>query len=102
MVAKHAENRFDPCCAHRAVHFPGVSSLGGTISVSETLLASSIDQVRVLAAGEADPDVLVITRDHVRPLWSRGQLVLFTQPVAGETLVPFESPNPAPCCADHR
>ena len=85
----------------RAVHFPGASSLVGTMSVREMLVASSIDQVRVLAAGEADPDMLVITRDHVRPLWSRGQLVLFTQPAAGETLVPFESPNPTPCCAAH-
>ena len=86
----------------RAVRFPGVSALVGTMSVRQLLTESSIDRVRVLAAGDADPDMLVVTRDHVRPLWSGGQLVLTTQPAMGETLVPFESPDPTPCCADHR
>ena len=85
----------------RAVHFRGVSTLVGTLSVRQLLTQSLIDQVRVLAAGDADPDMLVVTRDHVRPLWSGGQLILHTQPAAGETLVPFESPDPTPCCADH-
>lgn len=71
------------------------------MSVRQLLTQSSIDQVRVLAAGDADPDMLVVTRDHVRPLWSGGRLILHTQPTAEETLVPFESPDPTACCADH-
>jgi len=86
----------------RAVHFPGVSNLVGTISVHQLLAGSSIDRARVLAVGDADPEMVVVTRDHVRPLWSGGQLVLSTQTAVGGTLVPFETPDPSPCCADHR
>jgi hypothetical protein len=43
----------------------------------------------------------VHTQDHVRPEWREGQLVLALVPAAGNTLAPFEVPNPTPCCADH-
>lgn len=85
----------------RAIHFPGVSILKGTMSVRDIVTSSAIDSVRVLAGGEADPHLPVMTRDHVRPLWCHGQLVLFAQPAVGGMLVPFESPTPTPCCADH-
>jgi len=92
----HAERR-----SGRVVHFPGVAELVGTLPVREVLERSAIDRVRVLAAGDADPAVLLTTREHVRPGWSAGELVLLAQPAVGGTLVPFESPNPTPCCADH-
>jgi hypothetical protein len=85
----------------RVVHFPGVEGLVGTLTAQELLDRSAVDRVRVLASGDASPDVRVRTRDHVRPFWAEGELVLLTQPAAGGTLVPFESPSPTACCVDH-
>ena len=85
----------------RAVHFRGVGALVGTLTVREVLERSAVDRVRVLTAGDAAADAPVDTRDHVRPTWQGGELVLLTQPAAGGTLVPFESPTPTPCCVDH-
>lgn len=42
-----------------------------------------------------------MTRDHVRPQWQDGELVLTLMPAVGGVLVPFEVPDPTPCCADH-
>ena len=85
----------------RVVHFPGVEHLVGTLTARLLLDRSAVDRVRVLTAGEAAPDVRVVTRDHVRPTWLDGELVLLTQPAVGGTVVPFESPSPTACCADH-
>ncbi|MGI8590955.1 MAG: hypothetical protein ACR2M5_08200 [Nakamurella sp.] len=35
------------------------------------------------------------------PRWESGQLVLHVQPAVGGIWVPFETPNPTPCCAIH-
>ena len=85
----------------RLVHFPGLEHLLGTLPVAEVLDRSAIDRVRVLAGGSADPDARLRTRGHVRPSWSDGELVLLVQQAPGGTLVPFESPDPTPCCAHH-
>ncbi|MBV7695884.1 hypothetical protein [Streptomyces sp. TRM70350] len=86
----------------RAVLYPGAAELTGTLSVAELLSRSAIDRVTVL--GTPDPpasETAVVTRDHVRPQWHNGDLVLAVMPAAGGTLVPFEVPDPTPCCADH-
>ncbi len=85
----------------RAVHFRGVETLVGALPVRDLLDRSAIDRVRVLTAADAAPDAVVVTRGHVRPAWTGGELVLLTQPAVGGTLVPFESPSPTACCADH-
>lgn len=85
----------------RAVRFPGVGELVGVLPVPEVLGRSAIDRVSVLLGGEAGSSLAVDTRGHVRPTWVDGRLVLLTQPASGGTLVPFESPHPTPCCADH-
>ncbi|MCX2924552.1 hypothetical protein [Streptomyces sp. NEAU-W12] len=86
----------------RAVLYPGASALTGTMTVAELLAGSAIDRVTVLGApGEPDPGTRMVTRDHVRPQWQGGALVLAAVPAAGGTLVPFEYPDPTPCCADH-
>ncbi len=86
----------------RAVHFPGAERLGGTVPVGEVLSRTAVQAVRVLGAqGPPDPAVPLQTRDHVRPVFEGGRLVLVTQWAAGRTLVPFETPTPTPCCADH-
>ncbi|MFE4667996.1 hypothetical protein ACFRI7_35520 [Streptomyces sp. NPDC056716] len=86
----------------RAVRYPGVAALTGTLPVGEILAASAIDAVTVLGTpGDPAPDLPLHTRDHVRPQWRQGRLVLAAQPAAGGILVPFEHPDPTPCCADH-
>ncbi|GEC03920.1 hypothetical protein SSP24_15750 [Streptomyces spinoverrucosus] len=86
----------------RAVLYPGAAELTGTLSISELLSRSAIDRVTVLgASGETAPEAAVVTRDHVRPQWQNGELVLAVMPAVGGTLVPFEVPDPTPCCADH-
>lgn len=85
----------------RVVVFPGGDELTGTVTVAQVLASSAIDRLHVLAADDADPEALLVTRDHLRPRWVNGELVLEVQPAAGGTLVPFETPNPTPCCADH-
>jgi hypothetical protein len=85
----------------RAVRFPGVERLTGSLTVSEILQRSSIARVEVLGSGPAAPDLVVETGDFVRPQFREGELILVTTPAAGGTLVPFETRTPTPCCADH-
>ncbi|MFD9188350.1 hypothetical protein ACFWCA_09015 [Streptomyces phaeochromogenes] len=86
----------------RAVVYPGSAALTGTVTVEELLSGSAIDRVTVLgSAGEPPPGQGVVTRDHVRPQWQDGELVLTLMPAVGGVLVPFEVPDPTPCCADH-
>ncbi|ORT61953.1 hypothetical protein [Streptomyces sp. CB03238] len=91
-----------PDSTGRAVIYPGVGTLTGTVTVAEVLAGSAIDRVTVLGApGGPPPDRRIMTRDHVRPQWREGELVLTAMPAAGGLLVPFEVPDPTPCCADH-
>ncbi|AVH61065.1 MULTISPECIES: hypothetical protein [Streptomyces] len=91
-----------PDAVGRAVLYPGVSSLTGTLTVAEVLARSAIDRVTILGtAGQSASDARLVTQDHVRPQWQDGALVLTAMPAAGGTLVPFEVPDPTPCCADH-
>ncbi|KDN79049.1 hypothetical protein [Streptomyces olindensis] len=98
----HAVTRGVPDPVGRAVLYPGVASLTGTLTVGDVLSRSAIDRVTLLGAPEPPaPDTPLTTRDHVRPQWQDGALVLTAMPAAGGTLVPFEVPDPTPCCADH-
>ncbi|WP_436986799.1 hypothetical protein [Streptomyces sp. enrichment culture] len=86
----------------RAVLYPGAGALTGTLTVADLLARSAIDRVAVLGTPEPPaPATPLATRDHVRPQWQDGVLVLTAMPAAGGTLVPFEVPDPTPCCADH-
>ncbi|MET9747643.1 hypothetical protein ABZ687_21125 [Streptomyces ardesiacus] len=88
--------------AGRAVLYPGADRATGTLTLAELLARCAIDRVTVLGTPEEpSPDTLLDTRDHVRPHWQEGRLVLAAMPAAGGTLVPFEDPAPTPCCADH-
>jgi hypothetical protein len=86
----------------RAVIYPGVDELVGTLTVAELVERSAIDRVVVLGK-PADPaaDTLVDTRDFVRPEWRAGRLTLVTTPAPDSRIAPFEIPNPPQCCADH-
>jgi hypothetical protein len=96
-AAEHTTRR-----SGRAVLYTGVERLTGTVTVAE-LLETAIDQLTVVGAPLATPDPTtpVLTQDHVRPEWHEGRLVLALVPAVGNTLAPFEVPNPTPCCADH-
>jgi hypothetical protein len=86
----------------RAVLYPGADALTGAVTVARLLEVSAVDRVAVLGSpGGADPEAKLVTREHVRPEWRDGRLVLAAMPAAGGTLVPFEVPDPTPCCADH-
>ncbi|WNZ07870.1 hypothetical protein [Streptomyces sp. 11x1] len=86
----------------RAVLYPGVSSLTGTLTIAELRSRSAITRVTVLGSpARPAPDTRLVTQDHVRPHWHDGELVLTAMPAVGGTLVPFEVPDPTPCCADH-
>jgi hypothetical protein len=98
--ARQAVTEHSARSAGRLVRFAGVDALVGEVSVAE-VLASAIDRVAVLADADPSGETRLVTRDFVRPRWSAGQLVLHTQPNKGGTLVPFETPNPTPCCVDH-
>lgn len=88
--------------AGRAVLYPGAAALTGTLTVGQLLGRSAIERVRVLgSADRPDPETRVVTREFVRPQWEDGELVRAVMPAVGGTLVPFEVPDPTPCCADH-
>ena len=85
----------------RAVVVPGVADLPAALPVRELLGRTVVERVVLLAGGDAPPDAELVTRAFLRPRWSQGALVLHVQPGAGGVLVPFEVPEPTPCCADH-
>ncbi|WP_051797844.1 hypothetical protein [Catenuloplanes japonicus] len=101
VAADEAAARHRDRVSGRAVRYPGVDALIGTLTVAEILELSAIERVTVLGGGEAAPDALVETRDFVRPLFRAGKLELVLVPVVGGRLAPFEVPNPTPCCSDH-
>ena len=100
-AADEAAARHRDRLSGRAVHFPGISDLVGTLTAAEILELSAIERVTVLASGDAAADAVVETQNFVRPLWRDGRLELVLVPAVGGVFVPFESPNPIPCCADH-
>ncbi|MDT0440201.1 MULTISPECIES: hypothetical protein [Streptomyces] len=86
----------------RAVLYPGAAALTGTLTVAETLSRSAITSVVTLGSPEPpSPETRLATGGHVRPQWQGDDLVLTTMPAARGLLVPFEVPDPTPCCADH-
>jgi hypothetical protein len=85
----------------RAVVFPG-SELTGAVRIGDLLAGSAIARLHVVG----DPDLpgaddFLDTRDHLRPEWQGGELVLAVTPAGPGRFAPFEVPNPTPCCADH-
>ncbi|WP_411108913.1 hypothetical protein [Streptomyces sp. c-19] len=87
----------------RAVLYAGAAALTGTLTVTDVLSRSAIDRVTVLGSPDPPaPDTRLVTNGHVRPqLTVEGELVLAAMPAADGALVPFEMPDPTPCCADH-
>jgi hypothetical protein len=87
----------------RAVRYPGVEHLTGTLTVADLLARSAIHTITLIGGDgtRPAPDALVDTRDFVRPQWSDGVLTLVATPAPGGRITPFEVPNPTPWCAAH-
>ena len=85
----------------RQVVFDGSASLTGTLPVSAIRAGSAIERVVILGGMTAVPEMLVDTRDFVRPIWRDGALTLVVQFARNGVLVPFEPRDYRPCCADH-
>ena len=85
----------------RAVLYPGVDALVGTVTVGHVLTRSGIERVSVLGGPPPGIDVLIDTRDFVRPQWKDGRLTLIATPGSGDHIAPFEFPNPKACGGGH-
>ncbi|MFF4896321.1 hypothetical protein [Streptomyces sp. NPDC001068] len=92
-----------PPASGRAVVYPGVRHLTGTVTAGAVLDGTAVERLVVLGAPAAElpREARILTQDHVRPEWREGVLTLVLVPAAGGLLAPFEVPNPTPCCADH-
>lgn len=101
VVVSGADDLTDLPDQSRLFAFPGCAGLSGTMTVGELLLISAIDEVRGLAGTSPALDDLVDTQDFVRPRRHDGRLVLTVRPADGDRYIPFEQPNPTPCCAFH-
>ncbi|WP_141514539.1 hypothetical protein [Streptomyces zhaozhouensis] len=84
----------------RAVLFPGAAGLPERITVAELLARTAIDAVRVLGGAAVGPEAWVETRGHLRPERLGATLTLRLAP-ARAGFVPFEVPDPHPCCGGH-
>ncbi len=85
----------------RAVWFPGQELLTGDVPVADVLARTAIDRV-VSAHGPYDEAAVVVTGGYVRPRFEGGKLTLDVGHDVPARLIPWEVPNPTPCCgADH-
>jgi hypothetical protein len=99
--ARTAAEEHEARSAGRAVHYPGVDLLTGSLTVGEAIERSAIERIVMIGGADAPPETVLHTLDYVRPMWKDGKLTLVTRPGPEGSLVPFELQNPTPCCADH-
>lgn len=89
----------------RAIVFPGSADIAAELTVADLVEATAIDDVAGLGALPVEPDTIVHTFAHVRPVFRGGDLVLTVVPFGGGTgasgVTPFEVRDPTPCCAFH-
>ncbi|WP_055752177.1 hypothetical protein [Frankia sp. AvcI1] len=91
-VADHAGRQ-----GGRAVVYPGVGRLRGTVLVETVLGQTAVGRV-VVPTGQAEPrrSDLLRTRNHVRPVWRDGVLTLVAAAERGRVFTPSEVPHPSP------
>ena len=83
----------------RAVHFPGIELIVGDVAVGDVLARTAVDRVES-SHGEFAADAVVQTGGFVRPRYRDGELVLLVGHTDPHRLVPWEVPNPTPCCGE--
>jgi hypothetical protein len=98
-VRELAGSAADP--AGRAFIFPGSEELVGVVRVGDLLARTTIGDVLQMGGQPVDPETDLDTQGFVRPVFRDGHLVLLTRPGIDGVVVPFEQPDPTPCCADH-
>lgn len=80
--------------SHRGAEH-GFALLDRTVTSAATHVAASTSTVLVAAGQRVD------TQGFVRTHLVEGVVRLVVRPAVGGLVVPFEQPNPTPCCADH-
>lgn len=85
----------------RAFIFPGSDELTGAMTIAAISASTAIDDVLLFGGGDLAWGAVIDTQSFVRPHFVAGRLVLTVRPAVGGLYVPFEQPNPTPCCADH-
>ncbi len=101
VVVTGQTGRLEPIEGGRAFVFPGSDRLAGQVSVGDVLAHTAIDRLVCLGGTPVAADKTLDTQDFVRPTFAGGSLVLHVRPGIDGVFVPFEQPNPTPCCADH-
>ncbi|MEO3936440.1 hypothetical protein V3N99_06735 [Dermatophilaceae bacterium Soc4.6] len=81
--------------------FPGSQSLVGTTAVGAVLGLTAVDEVVGIGVPSVDASTPLHTQEFVRPTFERGRVRLLVRPAPGGAVVPFEQPEPTPCCATH-
>jgi hypothetical protein len=85
----------------RVILFPGQESLLGVVPLTDITTQTAVEELVCLGESPGESATLR-TQDFVRPEFTAGRLVLVIQPFDGiNEFVPFEQPNPHPCCANH-
>lgn len=80
--------------------FPGSAALRGTVLAGELLARSAIGRLVVFGGQPPEAGDLLETRDHVRPEWRDGELVLAVTRIHNGRFAPFEAAPSAVCQAD--
>ena len=87
--------------AGRAFRFPGEAALTGIVTLEVLLARTAIDRVVLIGAGALVTDTSIDTGGFVRPVHTAGTLTLAVRPGPTAAYLPFERPDPTPCCAMH-
>ena len=81
----------------RCVRFPGQDAVRGQLPVAELLSATAIEEV-VGVGVQVTPELVLDTRDFLRPQWRGGRLTLAVEQAGDGVLQPFEIADPHECC----
>ena len=85
----------------RVFLFPGDEDLPEEPTVAQLLAATAVDEVVALGNQPIGSEQVVRTQRFLRPVVTSGGLRLSVRPGRGSVLLPFEQPNPTPCCLEH-
>ena len=86
----------------RLFRYVGSDLLEGVMPVGRLLDGSAIEDVTMIGHREPAPrHTQIDTQAFVRPHLVGGRVQLVVRPAAEGRVVPFEQPQPTPCCADH-
>ena len=85
----------------RVFSFPGDEDLPDEPTVAQLLADTVVDEVVALGNQPIGSEQVVRTHRFLRPVVTSGGLRLLVRPGHGSVLLPFEQPNPTPCCLDH-